>query len=126
MIPESSKKPERTEAGLNLTYKLSWLLPGLAIRGQVAYDDDSKHGKIYRKEVATYQYLYPTDTYIMHGENRPLRWDWQYVDNFRKIYLEGGLTYEHDFRKHNVSALILFNRLSHGYNVDLPYASQVW
>lgn len=112
------------EAGLNLTYKLSWLLPGLAIRGQVAYDDDSKHGKIYRKEVATYQYLYPTDTYIMHGENRPLRWDWQYVDNFRKIYLEGGLTYEHDFRKHNVSALILFNRLSHGYNVDLPYASQ--
>ena len=78
------------EAGLNLTYKLSWLLPGLAIRGQVAYDDDSKHGKIYRKEVATYQYLYPTDTYIMHGENRPLRWDWQYVDNFRKIYLEGG------------------------------------
>src|SRR5699024_4507958 len=91
---------------------------------QVAYDDDSKHGKIYRKEVATYQYLYPTDTYIMHGENRPLRWDWQYVDNFRKIYLEGGLTYEHDFRTHNVSALILFNRLSHGYNVDLPYASQ--
>lgn len=112
------------EAGLNVTYKLNWLLPGLAVRGQVAYDDDSKHGKIYRKNVALYQYLYATDSYIMHGENRPLRWDWQYVDNFRKIYLEGGLTYDREFGKHNVSALFLFNRLSHGNNVDLPYASQ--
>lgn len=112
------------EAGLNVTYKLSWLLPGLAVRGQVAYDDDSKHGKIYRKNVALYQHLYATDSYIMHGENRPLRWEWQYVDNFRKIYLEGGLTYDREFGGHNVSALFLFNRLSHGNNVDLPYASQ--
>ena len=112
------------EAGLNVTYKLNWLLPGLAIRGQVAYDDDSKHGKIYRKNVALYQHLYATDSYIMHGENRPLRWEWQYVDNFRKIYLEGGLTYNREFGKHDASALFLFNRLSHGNNVDLPYASQ--
>lgn len=112
------------EAGINANYKLSWLLPGLAIRAQVAYDDDSKHGKVYYKNAATYQYNYADDSYIMHGENRPLRWGWEYVDNYRKIYLEGGVTYDNAFGPHNVNVLLLANRLSYGSNIDQTYASQ--
>lgn len=112
------------EIGLNAQYKLSRLLPGLAVKGSVAYDDDSKHGKVYNKDVAVYQYNYVNDSYIQFGQNRPLRWGWEYVDNFRKIYLEGGMTYNNDFGKHTVSGLFLFNRLSSGYNTDVEYASQ--
>lgn len=127
MLRESGEFKENKnvlETSINLNYKLSWLLPGLSIRAQVAYDDESSHGKIYNKETALYQYEYSTDSYIAHGQNRPLRWGWEYVNNYRKIYLEGGLSYEREFGKHSISALALFNRLSHGYNTDLTYASQ--
>lgn len=112
------------EIGLNFQYKLSWLLPGLAIRAQVAYDDDSRHGKVYSRQVALYQYNFLTDTYIMYGQNRPLQFNWEYVDNYRKLYLEAGISYNKTFGKHDVNALLLFNRLSSGYNIDVPYANQ--
>ncbi len=112
------------EIGVNVQYKLSWLLPGLSVRAQVAYDDDSSHGKIYSKQVALYRYDFPQDSYIMYGQNRPLQFNWEYVNTYRKLYIEAGLAYEQQFGKHNVSALLLFNRLSSSYNIDVPYASQ--
>jgi len=112
------------EVGINLQYKLDKLIRGLSVKGQVAYDDDSKHGKVYNKNVAVYQYQYATDTYIQNGQDRPLRWGWEYVDNFRKTYVETGLTYQREFGKHNVNVLLLGNRMISGFNTELPYASQ--
>lgn len=112
------------EVGVNLQYKLDWLLKGLSVRGQVAYDDNSKHGKIYEKSVALYEYQYSTDTYKEFYQNRPLHWSWQYVDNYSKIYGEAGLNYALEFDKHNINGLLLFNRLSYGYNTDPEYATE--
>lgn len=112
------------ELGLNVQYKMDWLLKGLSVRGQVAYDDNSSHGKIYSKQVASYEYKSDKNIYIQHGQDRPLAWDWEYVDNYRRIYMEAGINYARDFGKHNVSALLLFNRLSHGMNTNPMFASQ--
>ncbi|WP_455584049.1 SusC/RagA family TonB-linked outer membrane protein [Bacteroides sp.] len=112
------------EVALNAEYKLDWLLKGLAIKGQVAYDDNTKHAKLYTQTPAVYEYMYPTDSYILKNPARPLKYDWDDVGNARKLYWEGAVTYTRDFGKHNINALLLFNQLLRGNEAEQYYATQ--
>ena len=121
---EGTDKRTVVEIALNAEYKMDWLLKGLAIKGQVAYDDNTKHAKLYVKTPAIYDYMYATDTYILKTPARPLKYDWDDVGNARKVYWEGALTYNRDFGQHNINALVLFNRLLRGNEAEQYYATQ--
>ena len=43
---EGVDKRTVVEMALNVEYKMDWLLKGLAVKGQVAYDDNTKHAKL--------------------------------------------------------------------------------
>ena len=97
------------EISLNSEYKMDWLLKGLSIKGQVAYDDNSNHSKMYTEQAATYEYDYATDTYIQKQVAKPINYSWDDVHNRRKLYFETGLSYIRDFGKNNVTGLMLYN-----------------
>jgi len=103
---------------------MDWLLKGLAVRGQIAYDDNSNHPKMYSMTPALYEYIFSTDTYSRQTEPKPLAYQWDDVHNSRKLYWEGAMTFNRDFGKHNVSALLLVNQLLRGTDVDQLYATQ--
>lgn len=112
------------EIALNAEYKMDWLLKGLAVKVQVAYDDNSNHTTMYTQSPGIYEYIYPTDAYIEKQPARPLHYDWDDVHNSRKIYWEGAVTYNREFRKHNISGLLLFNQLLRGTDAEQFYATQ--
>ena len=103
---------------------MDWLLKGFAVKGQVAYDDNTKHSKLYVKTPAIYDYMFANDTYILKDPARPLQYNWDDVGNARKMYWEGALTYNRDFQRHNVNVLLLFNQMLRGNDADQYYATQ--
>ena len=113
-----------TEIGLNMNYKMDWLLKGLAIKAQVAYDDNSNLAKKYDTTPSVYEYTYATDIYVLKQVARPLKYDWDDVHNSRKIYWESALTYNRSFGKHNLNSLLLVNQLLRGTDADQLYATQ--
>ncbi len=121
-------KDNRTvlELGLNVQYKMDWLLKGLAVRGQIAYDDNSNHPILYDQNPDVYDYTYPTDTYTLNKAAKPLRYNWDDVHNIRKFYWEGAVTYERDFGKHSINSLFLFNRMLDNTDTNQPRALQGW
>jgi TonB-linked SusC/RagA family outer membrane protein len=112
------------EIALNLQYKLNWLLKGLAIRGQLAYDDNTEHGKMYNQTPALYEYLPATGSYVVTQVARPIKHNWDDVSNSRKIYWEGAITYDQSFGKHNVNVLLLYNQLLRENTTLQPYATE--
>ncbi len=121
-----ASKDNRTviELGLNMEYRMDWLLKGLAVRAQVAYDDNSNRPVRYVQEPAIYDYIYATDTYTLTKPSRPLRYEWDDVHNNRKYYWEGVMTYNREFGKHSVSGLFLFNQMLRGSDSNALYAFQ--
>ena len=97
------------ETSFNTQYKMDWMLKGLSLRGQVAYDDNSNHPKMYNQQAATYEYIYPTDTYIKKQDQKSIAYNWDDVHNSRKLYFETGLSYIRDFGVHSLTGLALYN-----------------
>jgi len=111
ILESGSGTDDRTvmETSFNTQYKMDWLLKGLSLRGQIAYDDNTNHPKLYSQQAATYQYIYATDTYIKKQEQKPINYNWDDVHNSRKLYFEGGLSYNREFGSHNITGLALYN-----------------
>lgn len=95
---------------VSLNYKLDALTPGLSVKGQLAFDDNSSMGRNYGQSFAVYQYDQVNSKYTEFGENRPLSYAWGDVYDTRKTYYEISLNYARTFGKHGVTALVLGNR----------------
>lgn len=121
---EGKSKRTVIDVALNVRYKLDRILPGLAVRGQVAYNDNTTHSKLYVKQAPIYDYKYATDTYLLLTPGRPIRYDWDDVGNARRLYWEAALTYDKDFGENKINALLLFNQSLYGNEADQDYATQ--
>lgn len=112
------------EMGLTGRYKLDAILPGLALRGQIAFDNTGENAALWNQSYATYEYNLSQDTYRQIGEDTPLTYDWESGAFDRKIYFEAGLEYERTFGKHSVTGLFMANRDDRVINTYISYASQ--
>ncbi|MDR2086534.1 MAG: TonB-dependent receptor [Dysgonamonadaceae bacterium] len=119
------------EMGLNIRHQLDFITPGLAARGQLAFDNTGENAALWNKSYATYEYNLTKDTYKQHGEDSPLKFDWSDGwENSRQqgldqnIYLELGLEYERTFGQHSVTGLFLTNRSDRTISVFINQASQ--
>jgi len=112
------------ELGINLDYKLDFIIKGLSAKGQVAFDDNAYLNKMYQSSFARYQYDFAKDKYTEIGENRPLAYNWGNVNDTRKVYYELGLNYSRTFGKIDVTGLLLANRDLRNVNEQTAYASE--
>jgi TonB-linked SusC/RagA family outer membrane protein len=112
------------EMSLNGKYKMDFILPGLALRGQMAFDNTGANEALWNKSYATYEYNLAKDTYRQIGEDGQLVYDWEGGTFDRKIYFEGGLEYEHTFGPHSFTGLVLATRDNRVINTYINYASQ--
>ncbi len=121
---QGKSKRSVLDVAFTAEYKLDRLLKGLAVKGQVAYNDNTSHSKLYTKQAAIYDYKYETDTYLLLTPGRPVHYDWDDVGNARRLYWEAALTYAGDFGKNKINALVLFNQMLHGDHAGQDYATQ--
>lgn len=119
------------EMGLNIRHKLDFITPGLAARGQIAFDNTGENTALWNKSYATYEYNLTNNTYKQNGEDSPLKFDWaegwessrqQALD--QNLYTELGLEYERTFGLHSVAGLFLANRSNRTISVFINQASQ--
>jgi len=112
------------EMSVSLNYKLDALTPGLSVKGQLAFDDNSSMGRNYGQSFAVYQYDQVNNKYTEFGEDRPLSYAWGDVYDTRKTYYEISLNYARTFGKHGFTALVLGNRDLKYVNAETPYATE--
>ncbi len=118
------------EMGLNVHYDLDFLLKGLALRGQLAFDNTGSNGKYWSQSYATYYYSIDSksgsdkDVYTQQGEDSQLQYQWASGSFDQKVYGEIGLEYNQIFGKHTVSGLLLANRNLRLINSFNGYADQ--
>jgi TonB-linked SusC/RagA family outer membrane protein len=106
------------EMGLNVRYDLDFLLKGLAVRGQLAFDNTGSNSKYWGRSYATYYYSVARDpstdsdkeVYTRQGEDTPLQYGWAGSWFDQKVYGEVALEYNGMFGKHSVTGLLLGNR----------------
>ncbi len=113
------------ESSFGLTEKLDFITKGLTARAKISFDTQGEVGRSWTHETAEYVYDMATDTYTQYGENRPLTYSGVAKNyNWYKIYMEGGLSYDHSFGKHTVTGLLLGNRNELIKNNEVAYADQ--
>ncbi len=120
------------EMGLNVRYDLDFLLKGLAVRGQVAYDNVGTNGESWTRSYATTYYAIKHDAatgndsevYALQGTDTPLTFGWGSNWYDQKVYGEIGLEYQQSFGASSVTALFLANRSSRTIASFTPYADQ--
>lgn len=104
------------------TYKLDRLVEGLKLRAAFSYKSYSSEYKEYSVEDVTYEAREQQDgsiLYIPNGEPKQARSS-SSVGRNRRVYVEGGIEYAHNFNGHNVGALFLYTQSKY-YSPDLQY-----
>ncbi|MBD2723113.1 TonB-dependent receptor [Hymenobacter sp. BT189] len=110
-------------------YNLDQITPGLAIRGQVAYDNyylqDSRRSKLvplWDLERDPANPTSPIPVPIINQFEGPVVFGADNYTKYRKVYAEGAVEYKHSFGNHGLTALALTNaeRAYRGGN-ELPY-----
>ena len=120
------------EMGLNVHYDLDFILKGLALRAQLAFDNSGSNGEYWSKSYATYYYNITrdkstdsdTETYTQQGEDSPLKYQWGGSWFDQKTYGEIGLEYAQTFGAHTVTGLFLGNRNLRLIGNYIGYADQ--
>lgn len=121
------------EMGLNIRYDLDFILKGLSVRGQLAFDNSGSNGEFWGKTYSTKYYNIvrdkntdsDTEVYTKQGEDSPLSYSWGNSWFDQKVYGELGLEYARTFGgSHNVTALLLANRGLRMISYFIPYADQ--
>jgi len=109
---------------ISMKYKLNSITQGLLVRGMVAYDSWYRHSVSRSKGTTTYRIekdpADPTNPiFVKQGEDSPFSFSEGY-GRWRKTYAEMALQYAHDFNKHAVSGLVLYN-FEKRHNPNLAY-----
>jgi TonB-linked SusC/RagA family outer membrane protein len=112
------------EMGLTAKHKLDFITPGLAVRGQLAFDNTGENATLWNETYATYAYDLAKDTYQRNTEESSLAYEWASNRFDQKLYLELGLEYERTFGNHSVTGLLLGNRDNRMIDTHIAYASQ--
>lgn len=98
---------------LSVTQKLNFI-PGLSIKGQVAYDRLFRNTKSWRTPYLTYGYDAVKNEYI--PQTNGLTELGEYFEQNQSLTAEAHLNYAQTFGRSNVSALLLFTQTSYRYN----------
>jgi TonB-linked SusC/RagA family outer membrane protein len=126
----------KIQSAVNVTQDLSFLTPGLSLRGKASFDYDGNYG--------TLRDYHPSLFYADKEKGRDADGNLSYItsysgsptiddpifqndyrSSYRKIYVEGSLNYLRDFGKHNVGGMLLvMQKESQHHDVILPYRKQ--
>lgn len=112
------------EMSINLEYKLGFIMEGLSLNGQLAFDDNGSMNRNYEERFSVYEYDLATQAYTQFGEDRPLYYAWGNIYDTRKTYYELSLNFARSFGNHSVTGLLLGNRDLKYINDDTPYATE--
>ncbi|UZR98416.1 SusC/RagA family TonB-linked outer membrane protein [Chondrinema litorale] len=121
-------------ANIRLDHKLDFILPGLKVRGMLAYDNYYQHRVARNKTTDTYRIIKdPEDStnpiFVYEGNSTPFTFSEGYSRD-RKIYTEGAFEYAHSFGDHNFTGLALYMQEKYTapgqeYNVPRGYQGLV-
>ena len=114
-------------ASLGLEQKLDFITPGLSARMVASYDATSVNQQVRQRSYQLFEAMkapgnpdsviyQPTGTMT----NSSLA-DAQYQSQWNQINLDASLNYTRSFGKHDIGAMILFNRYQRVINIELPY-----
>lgn len=120
------------ETALTLKHDLDFILKGLSVKGQIAFDNTGVNGESWEQNYAGYNYRVvrnsTTDSdqevYTLQGEETPLKYSWGSTGFDQKVYGEFGLDYNQTFDKHSLTALFLANRSHRVINNFIDFADQ--
>lgn len=103
-------------------WKLDAVLEGLKLRGAFSYKSYSSEYREYSIEDVTYEARENTDgsiLFIPKGEPKQAGSS-SSVGRNRRVYVEGGIEYVHNFSGHNLGGLFLYTQSKY-YSPDLQY-----
>ena len=113
------------ETNFVVDYKMDWLLKGLKARGMLSFDYDAYYKKLFTKSYATYQLIPGNDpgqlsSYNSFGTNGNLTYAGNNQTTTYKLYMEAQLYWANKFKKHDITAMVLYNQNDYRYQADLP------
>lgn len=124
----------KTESTINETnfiidYNLGWLTPGLKVKGLVSLDYNANYNRRFSAGFATYELndrdnYNSIDAYNKFGIDTKLSSLSAQNSNTMKIYFEYQINYARRFGKHDVTAMVLYNKNDLRANAALPQRYQ--
>ena len=96
---------------IGATHKMDYLLEGLSLRGLLSYDHFFAKTLRVAANLPKYQFIrdpkHPIDLLFFGGNQEPKSISEGGFSKNRKFYFEGGITYEHSFGRHDITAMAL-------------------
>jgi len=124
----------KTESTINETnfivdYNLGWLTPGLKVKGLVSLDYNANYNRRFSAGFATYELndrdnYNSIDAYNKFGIDTKLSSLSAQNSNTMKIYFEYQINYARRFGKHDLTAMVLYNKNDLRANAALPQRYQ--
>lgn len=98
---------------VNLVHHMDYLTEGLALRASVSYDHYISKTLLVSSDIPSYKFIrnpeLPTELLFFGGDEKAKSYKEAGWSKHRKFYMEYGITYNHSFGKHDLSAMLLAN-----------------
>ncbi len=117
----------KVTASLALKYDFDFITPGLSARVVASYDAYSSNQQVRQRSYQLYQAVADPESpdgvsYQPMGTSTDSTLSDSQYQSFNNLFnLDASINYDRTFGKHDVTAMLLFNRYQRVINIELPY-----